>query len=98
MAVATCVLTCTTWFRISSCSCRKTFSGSSAFLIIVLRLAPSKVSTRSNKFIYRLPQSRVHGEQECSPYTLHATYFSFDAESTAEALPLAWALVPFVPL
>src|SRR5579885_2273430 len=51
IAVATCVLTCTSWLRMSSCSCRRVCSGSSAFSIIVLRLARSKVSTRSNKFI-----------------------------------------------
>src|SRR5258708_37502790 len=52
----------------SSRSCRKTFSGSSAFSTSVLRLARSKVSTRSNRFINILFQF-----VEYDPWRAYAT-------------------------
>src|ERR1700677_2508793 len=47
IAIATWVLTCSSWFSISSTSCLSIFSGSSALSIKSLRLARRRVVTRS---------------------------------------------------
>src|SRR5712671_7991037 len=48
MAIATCVLTCKSWFCMSRITCLIIFSGSSALSIKSLRLARTNVETRSS--------------------------------------------------
>src|SRR5882672_5857551 len=54
MAIATCVLTCKSWFCMSRMTCLIIFSGSSALSIRSLRLARTKVETRSSNAIKHL--------------------------------------------
>src|SRR5882762_9768993 len=51
MAIATCVLTCRSWFCMSRMTCLIIFSGSSALSIRSLRLARTRVETRSSNAI-----------------------------------------------
>src|SRR6202040_4021557 len=51
MAMATCVLTCKSWLCMSRITCLIIFSGSSALSIRSLRLARTKVETRSSNAI-----------------------------------------------
>src|SRR5713101_10161406 len=51
MAMATCVLTCRSWLCMSRMTCLIIFSGSSALSIRSLRLARTKVETRSSNAI-----------------------------------------------
>src|SRR5208282_5521224 len=51
MAMATCVLTCKSWLFMSRMTCLIIFSGSSALSIKSLRLARTKVETRSSNAI-----------------------------------------------
>ncbi len=48
MAIATCVLTCRSWFCMSRITCLIIFSGSSALSMRSLRFARTKVATRSS--------------------------------------------------
>src|SRR5271157_1399773 len=52
MAMATCVLTCKSWLCMSRMTCLIIFSGSSALSIRSLRLARTKVETRSSNAIW----------------------------------------------
>src|SRR5580658_514043 len=52
MAIATCVLTCKSWLFMSRITCLIIFSGSSALSIKSLRLARTKVETRSSNAIW----------------------------------------------
>src|SRR5882724_3770658 len=54
MAIATCFLTCKSWFCMSRMTCLIIFSGSSALSIRSLRLARTKVETRSSNAIKHL--------------------------------------------
>src|SRR5258705_952142 len=54
MAIATCVLTCRSWFCMSRMTCLIIFSGSSALSIRSLRLARTRVETRSSNAIKHL--------------------------------------------
>src|SRR5580704_7928414 len=61
MAIATCVLTCRSWFSMSSTSCFANFSGSSAFSIRSLMLARKRVPTRSSSAMVNLLSERNAG-------------------------------------
>src|SRR5258707_4053277 len=59
MAMATCVFTCRSWLCMSRMTCLIIFSGSSALSIRSLRLARTRVETRSSNAIKHLVVSVV---------------------------------------
>src|SRR5713101_5619050 len=86
MAIATWVLTCKSWFCMSRMTCLIIFSGSSALSMRSLRLARTKVETRSSNAIKHLlvsSQFSVLGSQFANRATCDALAVAISCPSAA---------------